>query len=64
MPTVNCPMYCLDCMNVKYEGTLMVGTDATGGGPEPAYSCRKDKDMEYFWYNGVSCPFFDNGMDS
>jgi hypothetical protein len=51
-------------MNVKYEGTLMVGTDATGGGPEPAYSCRKDKDMEYFWYNGVSCPFFDNGMDS
>ena len=59
---VDTPLYCDDCINCKYEGEIMVGTDATGGGPESAYSCNKDRNMGYYHYHrSAVCPDFDEG---
>jgi hypothetical protein len=61
MATVNCPIYCLDCVHSHYAGEMMVGTDATGGGPEDSYDCMKDRNMEHYWFHHKRCPDYDNG---
>lgn len=63
MATVNCPFYCTDCIHSHYDGDIMVGSDATGGGPEESYSCRKGRDMEHYWFHDIPCPEYEN-MDS
>jgi hypothetical protein len=34
----------------------MVGTDATGGGPEDSYTCKKERNMFHYLYHGTQCP--------
>ena len=58
--TVNHPWYCPDCKFSKREADQMVG-DVLSGGPEKAYSCSKNMNMEYFWFRDSRCPKFDNG---
>jgi len=52
----NYPMYCLRCINCQYAGEVMVGTDATGGGPEDSYTCKKERNMFHYLYHGTQCP--------
>jgi hypothetical protein len=61
MAEVNFPVYCLDCLNSRYAGDIMVGTDDEGGGPESSYDCKKDRNMIHYWYHDKSCPDYDDG---
>ena len=61
MGEVNIPLYCLECLNCKSDGDRMVGSDDCGGGPEPSYICKKDRNMSHYWYHGKSCPDYDDG---
>ena len=56
MRYVDIPLYCDNCSHLKYEGDIMVGSDSTGGGPEPSYSCRKGRNMSYYYANDKRCP--------
>ena len=56
------PMYCDDCIHIINQGTIMVGTDESGGGPEESFSCDKGRNMSYYHYNGEQCPDCDDGM--
>lgn len=62
MPYVNIPLYCDECIHCKCEGEVMVGSDDCGGGPEESFSCKKDRNMSYYWfYDNTCCPDFDDG---
>jgi len=59
---VDIPLYCDECIHCKEEGDLMVGTDESGGGPEPSFSCNKDRNMGYYDYHrNITCPEYDEG---
>jgi len=61
MSEVNIPLYCLDCVSCESAGDIVVGTDSTGGGPEPSYNCRENRNMSHYWYHDKSCPGYDDG---
>ena len=60
---VDIPMYCDDCDNCRRAGDIMVGTDATGGGPEESFTCEKDRNMSYYFRRDDHCPDCDHGED-
>jgi hypothetical protein len=47
---------CWDCVNSKSEGEFMVGSDATGGGPEEFVSCKKGHNQIALRIKQFTCP--------
>jgi hypothetical protein len=47
---VDIPNYCYKCLHLKDEGEVMVGSPLSGG-PEPAYSCLKRRNMCHYLFN-------------
>ncbi len=62
MKVVNTPSICWACRYRKYEGMAMVGTDATGGGPERSYSCEKNSPTIFHGYftKPARCPHYED----
>jgi len=59
---VDTPLYCDECIHCKRAGEMMVGSDATGGGPEEAFTCEKDRVMDYYcFHQEETCPDCDHG---
>ena len=50
MATVNVGIHCLFCKNLKVVRNVMVGSESTGGGPEPSYKCEY-YNPAYFYHN-------------
>ena len=63
---VDTMVICDDCIHCRPAGDVMVGIDATGGGPEEAFTCAKGKNMTSLalvWGRDETCPAWDDGWD-
>jgi hypothetical protein len=54
---------CWECNHCKPEGEHMVGTDATGGGPEDFVSCKKGWNQIGLRMSGRVCPDRETNYD-
>jgi len=55
----NISLYCDKCVNCKPAGEIQVGSIESGG-IEMSYSCSKNRNMTYYWYNNIPCPDFED----